>query len=206
MPFFKHPPAAEYLVVGLGNPGEEYARTRHNAGFRVVGVLAQRHGLALREKRAQARLGHGTIAGRAVVLARPYTFMNSSGRAVAGLRRWLGLPPERILVIYDELDLPLGMIRLRGQGSAAGHKGMRSIIAALGTEEFPRLRVGIGRPADPHMDPIDFVLQPLTAREDAVWAPVLERAADAVECFLAEGLAVAMDRFNRQPAELPPDR
>jgi PTH1 family peptidyl-tRNA hydrolase len=201
MPLFNRPPAAEYLIVGLGNPGEEYAHTRHNAGFRVTAILAQRHGLAFRQKKAQARVAPGKIAGHQAVLARPYTFMNRSGRAVAGLRRWLNLPPEHVLVVYDDLDLPLGTIRLRGKGSAAGHKGMLSIIPALGTEEFPRLRVGIGRPPDPGMDPIDFVLLRLSLQEEAAWAPSLERAADAVECFLRDGLAVAMDRFNRPASD-----
>lgn len=197
MRLFSRPPESEYLVVGLGNPGEQYAHTRHNAGFQCLGVLAQRHGLSFQEKRAHARLAQGRVAGRRVVLARPYTFVNRSGAAAAGLLRWLGLEPARLLVVYDDLDLPAGVIRLRGRGGAAGHKGMGSIIAALGTEEFPRLRLGIGRPADPGMDPVDYVLLPFTAQEEREWAPILERAADAVECFLEEGLAVAMDRFNR---------
>jgi len=199
MGLFSRPPVVEYLIVGLGNPGEEYAHTRHNAGFQCLGVLARRHRLSFREKRAHARTAVGKVAGHAVVLARPYTFMNRSGAAVAGLVRWLGLAPQRLLVVYDDLDLPAGTIRLRGKGGAAGHKGMTSILAALGTEGFPRLRLGIGRPADPALDPIDFVLLPRTAREEREWEPVLDRAADAVECFLEEGLAVAMDRFNRMP-------
>jgi len=193
----RRPPEVEYLIVGLGNPGEAYAHTRHNAGFRCLEVLAGRHGLAFREKKGYARIARGEVAGRSVVLARPYTWMNRSGRSVAALCRWLRLPPERLLVIYDDLDLPPGTIRLRARGGAAGHKGMLSIIAALGTEDFPRLRLGIGRPADPEVDPVDYVLQPLTPQEEEAWRPVLERAADAVECFLREGLAVAMDRFNR---------
>lgn len=202
MPPFNRPPAAEHLIVGLGNPGEEYARSRHNVGFRCLALLAQRHRLGFREKRAHARIASGLVAGRSVVLARPYTFMNRSGTAVAPLLRWLGLPPERLLVIYDDLDLPVGTIRLRPRGSAAGHRGMLSIIAALGTEDFPRLRIGIGRPEDPRVDPVEYVLQPFTAREEEAFAPILSRAADAVECYLREGLAVAMDRFNR-PATGP---
>lgn len=199
MRFGKQPPAAEYVVLGLGNPGEAYVRTRHNAGFQVLGVLARRSGLSFQEKRAHARLAAGQVAGRPVILARPYTFMNRSGAAAAGLLRWLGLEPARLLVVYDELDLPAGTIRLRARGGAAGHKGMASIIESLGTEEFPRLRLGIGRPSDPGMDPMDYVLLPRTPQEEQAWAPVLERAADAVECFLREGLTAAMDRFNRAP-------
>jgi PTH1 family peptidyl-tRNA hydrolase len=194
---FSRPPVVEALIVGLGNPGEEYAHTRHNAGFQCLGVLARRQHLSFREKRSRARIAVGAVAGRPVVLARPYTFMNRSGAAVAGLLHWLGLPPARLLVVYDDLDLPAGTIRLRARGGAAGHKGMASILEALGTEEFPRLRMGIGRPADPALDPVDYVLLPFTAREEAAWAPVLERAADAVECFLREGIVAAMDRFNR---------
>ena len=199
MPPFNRPPVVEYLVVGLGNPGEEYARTRHNAGFQCLGVLARRQRLSFREKRAHARIAVGQVAGKAVVLARPYTFMNRSGAAAAGLLRWLGLPPERLLVVYDDLDLPAGTIRLRARGGTAGHKGMTSIRETLGSEEFPRLRLGIGRPADPAMDPVDYVLLPRTSQEEREWEPVLERAADAVECFLREGIVAAMDRFNHIP-------
>jgi len=198
---FSRPPAVEYLVVGLGNPGEEYAHTRHNAGFQCLGVVARRQRLAFHEKRAHARVAVGTVAGRPVILARPYTYMNGSGTAVAGLLRWLGLSSERLLVVYDDLDLPAGTIRLRARGGAAGHKGMASILALLGTEDFARLRLGIGRPADPALDPVEYVLLPRTAPEEAEWAPVLERAADAVECFLREGIAATMDRFNRAVEE-----
>jgi PTH1 family peptidyl-tRNA hydrolase len=202
MSILRRPQRAEYLIVGLGNPGEAYARTRHNVGFRCLGLLARRHGLALRRKKARARVAVGAIGGRSVVLARPYTYMNRSGGAVAGLRRWLGLPPERVLVLYDDLDLPLGAVRLRGRGGTAGHKGMRSIAQALGTEEFPRLRLGIGRPADASVDPIDYVLEDFSRAEEAVLAPALEHAADAVECLLEEGLEAAMNRYNR-PAPPP---
>lgn len=203
LPCLKGPSPAEYLIVGLGNPGEEYAHTRHNAGFRCLEVLAARHGLSFREKRGYARIARGVIAGRSVVLARPYTFMNRSGRSVAALCRHLKLPPERLLIVHDDLDLPLGTIRLRARGGAAGHKGMLSVIAALGTEDFPRLRLGIGRPADPDTDLVNYVLQPLTPQEEEAWKPALERAADAVECFLREGLEKAMERFNRTPTKGP---
>lgn len=187
----------DYLIVGLGNPGPDYARTRHNVGFRCLKLLARRHGLFFDQKKARARLARGKISGRPVALARPYTYMNRSGRAVAGLQRWLRLPPRRILVIYDDLDLPLGTTRLRGEGGSGGHHGMDSIIDKLGTEAFPRLRVGIGRPEDAGEDPVDYVLQPFQPAEEAIIEPALERAADAVECFLAEGLVPAMSRYNR---------
>jgi PTH1 family peptidyl-tRNA hydrolase len=203
MSILRRPPRVEYLIVGLGNPGPAYARTRHNVGFRCLRVLARRSRLSLRRKKARARIAVGTIAGRPVVLARPYTYMNRSGGAVAGLRRWLGLPPGRILVLYDDLDLPLGTIRLRGKGGTAGHKGMRSITEALGTQDFPRLRLGIGRPADASGDPIDYVLGDLSRQEEGILVPTLERAADAVECLLREGLEVAMNHYNRPPPDLP---
>ena len=201
MPLFSRPPAVETLIVGLGNPGEKYARTRHNAGFQCLAVLARRYRLAFRAKRARARIAVGEVAGQPVVLARPYTFMNRSGTAVAGLLRWLELPPARLLVVYDDLDLAVGTIRVRARGSAAGHKGMTSILSTLGTDEFPRLRLGIGRPADPALDPVDYVLLPFTSREEKAWAPVLERAADAIECFLREGIVATMDQFNRVAEE-----
>ncbi len=200
MLWLRRQPEVEYLIIGLGNPGQTYARTRHNVGFRCLQVLARRHGLRFDRKKHRARIAGGEIAGRQVLLARPYTYMNRSGQAVAGLARGLNLPPEHILVIYDDLDLPLGTTRMRGQGGAAGHRGVRSIIESLGTEQFPRLRIGIGRPEDPAEDPIEFVLQPFSPEQEAVIGPTLERAADAVETFLAEGLEVAMSRYNR-PAE-----
>jgi PTH1 family peptidyl-tRNA hydrolase len=198
---FLRSPKAHYLIVGLGNPGEVYARTRHNVGFRCLQVLARRHGLAFRRKKHRARLAEGKIAGRDVILARPYTYMNRSGSAVAGLCRWLKLPPQRLLVIYDDLDLPLGTTRIRGRGGAAGHKGIRSIIKLLGTQDFPRLRIGIGRSEDPGEDPVDFVLKPFDPEQEVIIQGALDRAADAVECFLSEGLDLAMSRFNR-PADL----
>jgi PTH1 family peptidyl-tRNA hydrolase len=187
------PPA---LIVGLGNPGAEYANHRHNVGFRVVGVLASAHGLEFsRVKSAQARVAQGRIDGRDLFLVKPQTFMNLSGRAVGRLSRAHAIPPECILVVYDDLDLPLGRLRLRSEGGAGGHKGMRSIIETLGTQAFPRLRVGIDRPPG-HLDPADYVLQPFDAEQGPLLADVLAQAVAAIECWLAEGVAAAMDRFN----------
>lgn len=203
MSWFGRSSRVEFLIVGLGNPGQKYARTPHNVGFQCLGGLARRHRLGFDKKKSRARIAQGEIAGRSVVLARPYTYMNLSGPAVAGLCRWLNLPAERLLVIYDDLDLPLGALRLRGKGGGAGHRGMQSIIESLRTQDFSRLRIGIGRPDDPSEDPVEFVLKPFTRAQQAVLGPALERAADAVECFLGDGLDLAMSRFNR-PAE-PPD-
>lgn len=188
------------LIVGLGNPGKEYAAHRHNVGFQVVGAMARGHGLRFsRSKKMKARVAEGQIASAPVLLAQPQTFMNLSGRAVARLARAHEIPPERLLVIYDDLDLPLGRLRLRPEGGSGGHKGLRSIINVLGTQAFPRLRVGIGRPPG-RMDPAEYVLLPFGEEERALAAETVARAAAAVECWLAEGIAVAMDRFNRAPA------
>jgi PTH1 family peptidyl-tRNA hydrolase len=188
------PPPAK-LIVGLGNPGAEYAHHRHNAGFHCLDRLAKAHGLRFTRRRFQASLAFGTIAGVDVALAKPLTFMNLSGRAVGRLVRGWSLAPSDMLVIYDDLDLPLGRIRLRKNGSAGGHRGMQSIIDALDTRDFPRLRIGIGRPSDG--DEIEYVLSNFDADEQEVMETAYERATAAIECFLREGIAEAMNRFNR---------
>jgi PTH1 family peptidyl-tRNA hydrolase len=190
------------LVVGLGNPGEEYAKTRHNLGFQVVNLLARRHGLEWSDKRAKARLAAGQIGGQRVVLAKPFTYMNDSGQAVVGLRQWYKLDPaSELLVIYDELDLPFGALRLRMRGSAGTHNGMRSIVRLLGTEEFPRLRIGIGA-GPPGRDAARYVLSRFTPEEEQALPGILERAADAVELVAREGFVAAMNRVNA-PAPKP---
>jgi PTH1 family peptidyl-tRNA hydrolase len=184
------------LIVGLGNPGREYAAHRHNVGFQVVDALAHAHKLAFSGRKGLARIARGEIGGQPVILAKPQTFMNLSGKSVGRLSRTLDVPPERILVIYDDLDLPLGRLRLRAEGSSGGHKGIRSIIDVLGTQAFPRLRVGIDRPPG-RMDPVDYVLQPFDRDQKPFLADAVARAAAAVECWLNEGIVAAMDRFNR---------
>ena len=187
------------LVVGLGNPGTEYADHRHNLGFRVVDALAQAHGLSFaRRKEVQAQVAKGIVAMRPVLLAKPRTFMNLSGRAVGRLRRAYEVPAEQILVVYDDLDLPLGHLRMRPGGGSGGHQGMRSVIDSLGTQAFPRLRVGVDRPPG-GMDPAEYVLQPFAEEEIALLSHCLDQAVAAVECWLAEGIVAAMDRFNRPP-------
>jgi PTH1 family peptidyl-tRNA hydrolase len=189
------------LVVGLGNPGDEYAAHRHNVGFRVVDALARAHGLEFsRKKEARARVAEGQIGGRPVILAKPQTFMNLSGQTVGRLSRMHGISPESILVVYDDLDLPLGRLRLRPDGGSGGHKGMRSIIESLGTQSFPRLRVGIDRPPA-RMDPADYVLHPFDSEQKSLLAGVVERAVAAVELWLAVGILAAMDEFNRPVSE-----
>lgn len=181
-----------YAVFGLGNPGRQYVGTRHNAGAMVVDVLARRHRIRLWRRRFQSACGKGRAAGRDVWLVKPRTYMNLSGYAVADAAEKLNLATDNILVISDDIDLPPGKIRLREKGSAGGHKGLQSIIDELGTQNFARLRVGVGAPAGD--DAATYVLSPLE-EADAVGA-ALERAAAAAEAWLAEGAARAMTAFN----------
>ncbi len=184
------------LIVGLGNPGREYAAHRHNVGFQCLDRLARVHGLSFTKRQAKAVLAPGRIAGLPVILVKPMTYMNLSGRAVGRLARFYEVIPEDILVIYDDLDLSLGVIRLRAKGGSGGHKGMRSIVESLGTQGFPRLRVGIDRPPG-KMDPVDYVLQDFSAEEETVIEEVYERVVAAVELCLAEGIVVAMNTYNQ---------
>jgi PTH1 family peptidyl-tRNA hydrolase len=192
------------MIVGLGNPGSEYVRHRHNIGFRVVDHLARCHHLAFaRHKGAKAHVAEGQLGDHRALLVKPQTFMNQSGKAVARLSRARKVPPERILVVYDDLDLPLGRLRLRPEGGSGGHRGMRSIIEHLGTQGFPRLRLGIDRPPG-SMDPAEYVLQPFDKQDADPVDQMVERAAAAVECWQTEGILNAMDRFN-QPTPNPAD-
>jgi peptidyl-tRNA hydrolase, PTH1 family len=185
-----------YLIVGLGNPGEAYAKHRHNVGFQSLKYLANRHGISFGEKQSKARLARGMIAGQRVVLAKPFTFMNGSGEAVAPLAQWHKIDVGReLLVVYDELDLPFGTIRMRPAGSAGGHNGMKSIIQHLGTQEFARLRVGIGRPPQ-GWDTKDYVLGNWSRGQVEQLAELYPRVADAIELFIAQGILAAMNRFN----------
>lgn len=184
------------LIVGLGNPGSEYRDTRHNAGFRAVERFASRHHLRFGPARKQARLAAGDVGGMPVAILEPLTYMNASGEAIARVLREFNLTPADVLVVYDDVDLPLGRLRLRAQGSAAGHKGVQSTIERLGTADFARLRVGIGRPAGGG-DVKDYVLSPFSRDEEATFAAALDRAVLAIETFLAEGAEVAMNQFNK---------
>jgi PTH1 family peptidyl-tRNA hydrolase len=187
-----------YLIVGLGNPGPKYVANRHNVGFRCLERLAAAHGLTFGKRQKKARVALGAICGRRVVLAQPQTFMNESGQAVASLARFYHVPPERLLVVYDDLDLPLGTVRMRPEGSSGGHKGMSSIVGQLGDQNFPRLRIGIGRPPG-QMDPVDYVLQNFSADEEPLVDKTLEWAVAAVETWLVEGVEMAMSRHNSGP-------
>lgn len=211
------------LIVGLGNPGKQYERNRHNVGFQCVDLLAQRHGLRFDISKGKAKVALGAIQLPAaqpalpapvaasdepaapaappvpqverVLLAKPQTFMNLAGQSVAALVRFYKVAPADLLVIFDDLDLPLGKLRLRAAGGSGGHNGMKSIIQELGTDQFPRLRIGIGRPPG-QMDPADYVLQDFSPAEEEVMAQVREQAVAACEHWLAYGIVAAMNAFN----------
>jgi len=189
------------LVIGLGNPGAEYERTRHNVGFRVVDKLAAKHGWKWNERRSRAVLASGTIGSEKVVLVKPLTFMNLSGQTVGELVRWYKVSPEDVLVVYDELDLPVGKIRLRAEGSAAGHNGLRDVIAHLHTNQFPRLRVGIGHPRSSRIRGRDHVLSAPSGDERILLETGEDRAVDAVEMAITQGLERAMNVVNTDPEE-----
>ena len=184
-----------WVIVGLGNPGSQYAETRHNVGFWCVDRIASEHSVALSRRHRSSIIGEGEVEGHRVVLAKPRGFVNRSGTAIEYLLARYSVSPRALLVVYDDMELPLGRLRLRPDGSAAGHNGLRSIIEALGTQEFPRLRIGIGRPP-PGLDPVEYVLGTMSKEERVVVDKAVERAARTVESLLVEGIDVAMNSFN----------
>jgi PTH1 family peptidyl-tRNA hydrolase len=186
------------LIVGLGNPGKKYAGNRHNVGFHCLNRLAEAYQLAFDGKRDKAELALGRVAGRRAVLAKPQTYVNESGQAVGAIARFFKVEPGDVWVLYDDLDLPQGTIRLRPRGSSGGHRGIESIIEHLGTREFPRVRVGIGRPPG-KMEPKAYVLQDFDAAERKRMEEVYERVVAAVETAIREGIKEAMNRFNARP-------
>src|SRR5467141_3383369 len=189
------PPASDrWLVIGLGNPGRAYERSRHNVGFLVVDVLARRHRARVTDRAARSLTGRVRIGDRELVLAKPQTMMNLSGVAAKALLAKYGIPLERTLVIHDELDLPFGRLRIRKGGSSDGNHGMDSLIASFGSKDFIRFRVGIGRPP---RDGVDYVLSPFTAAEQGQIPDVVSRVADAVLVTIEHGLERAMTEFNR---------
>jgi PTH1 family peptidyl-tRNA hydrolase len=184
-----------YLIVGLGNPGQEYENTRHNLGFRVINEIASRLGLKSLKAKHQSFLGEGTIAGHKVLLAEPQTFMNNSGPAVKGLLSWYKIELKKLIVVYDDVDLEVGQIRVRERGSAGGHHGIESVIASLGTAEFARVRIGIGRESLTG-DVSDYVLQNIPPAQREPLETAIVTAAEAAESIVADGLAAAMNKFN----------
>lgn len=186
----------EWLIVGLGNPGQKYLDTRHNAGWHLLDTIVRQNSyFRFNENRNKGLIARGELAGIKVALVKPQTFMNLSGEAVGPIARFYKVPPERILVAFDDLDLPLATLRLRPKGGAGGHKGMLSLIQHLGTENFPRVRLGIGRPPGPM--PVEaYVLQKFKPEEWAAMVITYERGVEAVKTILTEGLDYAMNHFN----------
>ncbi|AKS32734.1 aminoacyl-tRNA hydrolase [Mycolicibacterium goodii] len=188
--------AEPLLVVGLGNPGPAYAKTRHNLGFMVADVLAGRMGSAFKvHKKSGAEVVTGRLAGTSVVLAKPRCYMNESGRQIGPLAKFYSVPPQQIVVIHDELDIDFGRIRLKLGGGEGGHNGLRSVASALGSKDFHRVRIGVGRPPG-RKDPAAFVLENFTAAERAEVPTIVEQAADATELLIAEGLEPAQNTVH----------
>ena len=191
------------LIIGLGNPGRSYANSRHNIGFTCLSYFAKKYGIHFDKKQGKARIGTGEIAGTRVILAKPQTYMNLSGESVSRLIKKFDIKPNDLLVIHDDLDLPLGRIRIRHGGSSGGHNGINSIINNLGSQDFTRLRVGIGRPAE-NEDTIEssdnkiitYVLSDFTPDEKQAISQVIPIVSEAIHCLLTEGLTVSMNRYN----------
>ncbi len=186
-----------FLIVGLGNPGGRYSTTRHNIGFMVLDHLAKRWSVKLDSIGFYSIWGRGRVAGSDVVLAKPQTYMNLSGRAVAALSGALAVGPESIIVVCDDCDLPLGRIRIRKRGGSGGHRGLGSIIEHLGSDDFPRVRVGVGRPKEGEL--ADYVLSPFEREEAPVVEETIERAALSIEAIIEHGIDYSMNRFNAPP-------
>lgn len=186
-----------YLIVGLGNPGREYRGSRHNVGFMLLDRLAGGLGVSFSRVESRALVTKAEHLGNRLILVKPQTYMNLSGQAVSSLLRFYKVPLERLMVVYDDVDLPLGTLRLRPGGGSAGHKGVQSIIEKLGTQEFPRLRAGVNRPPG-RMEAADYVLQDFSKDESELLQEVLSRATQAVLTFVSEGIVVAMNQFNPQ--------
>ena len=195
MLFAKRAPVA-WLVAGLGNPGDQYEHTRHNAGFQVIDALSQRGGFPVRRLKFHALTQTALIGGQGVLVMKPLTYMNLSGQAGGGAPRFYKLPPPPVLITPDDVDLPLGKLRIRKGGSAGGHNGLKSVIQHLGTDQFPRLKVGVGRKPHPDYDMADWVLGQFQGADRTAMDQAADQAAQAVECLLAQGIDRAMNRFN----------
>ena len=186
----------EWLVVGLGNPGEKYENTRHNVGFLTVDELAERARVPVQKLKYRALTNTVELGGARALLMKPVTYMNLSGEAVGQAARFYKIPPERVLVISDDVSLPLGKLRIRKSGSAGGHNGLKNIIQHLGTDQFPRVKIGVGEKPHPDYDMADWVLSRFTGEDLKTITQAVKRAADAVECVVKDGPDKAMNRFN----------
>lgn len=190
--------SCEYLVVGLGNPGSQYEATRHNVGFRAVDALAKEAGVKIDRAKFQALTAQVTVGGVRVLLMKPQTYMNLSGVAVKQAADFYKVPPERVLVLFDDIDLDVGRLRIRRNGSAGGHNGIKSIISSLGSQEFPRIKIGVGAKPHPDYDLADWVLSRFTLAEQKLLDPAIEHAAEAVPVIFTQGIERASSQFNRK--------
>ncbi|MBE7031235.1 MAG: aminoacyl-tRNA hydrolase [Ruminococcaceae bacterium] len=185
-----------YIIVGLGNPEKKYDGTRHNIGFTAIELLASRHGISLKKSKHKALFGDGMIEGQKVLLVQPQTYMNLSGEAVRELCAFYKVPTEQVVVLFDDISLPLGKIRVRPKGSDGGHNGIKSIIYQLGSDAFPRVKIGVSAPPHADYDLADYVLGKFSPDEIKILTPVMKNVCGAVETILSSGVADAMNRFN----------
>lgn len=185
-----------WLIVGLGNPGKEYERTRHNTGFRAIDILADKLGCKIDKAKFQGLYGQAAYSGAKLFLLKPQTYMNLSGRSVVQLSAYYGIPPQRIIVLFDDISLAPGRLRIRGDGSAGGHNGIKSIIAELGSQDFPRVKIGVGAKPNPEFDLADWVLSSFSAKEEKDLTFSLENAADAALVIVEKGVSEAANKFN----------
>ena len=185
-----------WLIAGLGNPGKEYERSRHNTGFRAVDLLAEELGCKIDRAKFQGLYGQTQYNGKKLMLLKPLTYMNASGRSVLQLSAYYNIPPERIIILFDDISLAPGRLRVRGEGSAGGHNGIKSIIAELGSQSFPRVKIGVGGKPDPDADLADWVLSGFSASDEKALRFALEHAAKAALTIIDEGVAAAANKFN----------
>ena len=194
--FFKKPGGVSWLIVFLGNPGPRYEMTRHNAGFMAADAMAKEKNVNINKARFKALTATCDIGGESVLLMKPQTFMNLSGDAAAQAAKFYKIPPERVIVVSDEISLPIGKLRIRTKGSAGGHNGLKDIIAKLGTDAFPRIRIGVGAPPHPDYDMADWVLSSFKNQDAEDMLAAAARAAQAAQCYITQGAERAMNRFN----------
>ena len=185
-----------WLIVGLGNPGKDYAHTRHNVGFRALDILADKLSCKVDKGKFQGLYGQATYGGRKLFLLKPQTYMNLSGRSVLQLSAYFNIPPQRIIVLFDDISLVPGRLRVRADGSAGGHNGIKSIIAEVGSQDFPRVKIGVGGKAHPELDLADHVLSGFSSLEEKALVSALDRAADAALCIIEKGVPETANRYN----------
>ena len=189
-------PACDWLIVGLGNPGDNYAKTRHNVGFRAIDALAKSLGARVDRAKFRGLYGQTVFEGNKLILLKPQTFMNNSGLSVMDAAHFYKLPPERVIVLFDDISLDVGRLRVRADGSAGGHNGIKSIIGCLNSQDFPRVKIGVGAKPHPDYDLADWVLSNFSASEEKALAPAIERAGEAALAIIKDGVPAAANRFN----------